>query len=163
MAKKKLKRSDADLGKVLQTFGGRSMASLLAVGGAIAAVGIVAFGVALFVKDYREAAIATGCLILLIALGYVGTNLTAVGTKVEVCKGGVRVLRWRGMTELPWDQIVKIEVGKVRLEHKLRWNVIIHPADGDAVELLHGFWDAAGGAMQFAKAAQAHVDDVEYL
>src|SRR3954447_19918146 len=112
--------------------------------------------------DYRGLAIFLGCVALLVAVAYVATNWKAVGTKVEVCAGGVREIRRDGTTELPWDQILKVEVGKVVLNHKLRWNVVIRAAEVEDIELLYDFWDAVGGASRFASTVRKFVEDVEF-
>jgi hypothetical protein len=96
--------SGANLGTVLETYGGKSLKRIVAVGAAVFGCGLAAaILLRSFWPDYPGPAAVVLGVGLAMALGYVGTNWTAALAKVEVCEGGVRLLRYDGgPTELPW-------------------------------------------------------------
>jgi hypothetical protein len=82
-------------------------------------------------REYFMPAVAVAVLMLLIAIMYVATNLIGVFNKVEVCQGGIRIVILRGAQEIPWGEIDHIEVGRHRLNEKLRWAVTISHVSGE--------------------------------
>jgi hypothetical protein len=158
--------SGGNLGTVLETYGGKSLKRIVTVGAAIFGCGLAAaILIRLFWPDYPAPAAVVLGVCVAIALGYVSTNWTAALAKVEVCEGGLRLLRHDGgATELPWDRILKVKVGRFR---KLRgWpeHVVIRTTDGNDIEfpefLRYGFW-AAVGTERFATTMHRFVEDVE--
>ena len=157
--------SGANLGTVLESYGGKSLKRIVAVGAAIFGCGLTAaILVRWFWPDYPGPAAVVLGVGVAIALGYVSTNWTSALAKVEVCEGGVRLLRRNGgATELPWDRILKVKVGQFR---KLRgWpeHVVIRTTDGNDIEFpefRYGFW-AGVGTERFATAVQRFVEDVD--
>lgn len=154
--------SAANLGTVLETYGGKALKRIITVGTAIFVCSLTAALVLrVFRSDYFVLATVILGLGLVVALAYVRLKWDAALAKVEVCGGGVRLL-WRdGAMELPWDRILKVQAGylwrtKGRPEH-----VVIRTTDGDDIELLLGFWDAVGGASRFATTVRRFVKDVE--
>jgi hypothetical protein len=138
-----------NLGKTLETFGGKSAAALY---GGMAAIGVptlVAFGFALVNAEYRMPAIAAGCVLALILLMYVATNLIAVRTKVEVCDQGIHIFKRSDVNSLRWEDINLVEVGRHFLNGKPRWGVSIHANTGECIDLGPDFWDAAGQPSKF--------------
>jgi hypothetical protein len=67
----------------------------------------------------------------------------------------------RGVTELAWDEIERVEVGRFRRNGRLLHNVVIHRAGAPPVEYLHDFWQSVGGdAQAFISLLRRNVDDV---
>jgi cytochrome c biogenesis protein CcdA len=156
-------RSGGNLGAVLETYGGKSLRRIVAVGAAIFGCGLTP---ALLIRsvwpDYRALAIVLFGVGLVIALAYVSTTWQAALAKVEVRERGVRLLRRNGATtELPWNRILRIQVGeftKVRggpVEH-----ISIRTTDGHDIELPFRFW-AVVGTKRFAIRVRKFVEDVE--
>jgi hypothetical protein len=143
-----------DLGKVLESFGGKPLGMVLAIAGGIAALAIVAVVVGMVMPDYLGGAIAAAVVILLIAIMYIATNLVGVFTKAEICQSGLRIKTWSGVQELPWNDIDRIEVGKHLLNGKLRWGVTIYDVAGNQHDLSPEFWDSAGGPSKFIATAR---------
>lgn len=144
------------LGKVFESYGGKSLGLVLGIGGAIASLGIVSLVVGAVMRDYFAPAAAVAALFVLIAIMYVATNLAGVFTKAEVCHGGIRIAGLRGATEIPWEQIDHIAVGRHRLNGKLRWAVTIYDVVGNETDLLPEFWDSAGGPTRFIAVARQY-------
>jgi hypothetical protein len=142
------------LGKVLESYGGKSLGLVLGIGGGIALLAIVSAIVGLVVREYFGPAMAVGGVILAIAVMYVATNLAGVFTKAEVCAQGVRIASLSGTKELRWDEIDRIEVGTYRLNGKQRWGVTIHDETGNSTDLSPEFWDSAGGPTRFIAVAR---------
>jgi hypothetical protein len=145
-----------DLGKTLETFGGKSLLKLYGGMAAIGAPMVAAFGFALLNADYRAPAIAAGCVLLLILLMYFVTNLIAVRMKVEVCEHGIHIFQRNDVTSLRWNDISRVEVGRHSVNGKLRWGVSLHTAAG-IVDLGPSFWDAAGQPSQFVNGIKRFV------
>lgn len=150
-----------NLGKTLETFGGKSQAKLYGGIAAIAAPALAAFIFALVKPEYRAPAIAAGCVLVLIALVYVATNLIAVGMNVEVCEQGIHVFRRGAITSLRWDDIALVEVGRSMLNNKTRWGVMIYGNGGECIDLGPGFWDAAGQPSKFVNVIKRFVPRVQ--
>jgi hypothetical protein len=157
--------SGGNLGTVLETYGGKSLNRIVTIGAAIFGSGLTA---AILIRslwpDYLGPAAVVLGVGLAIALGYVSTNWSAALAKVEVCAGGVRLLRRDGATtELAWDRILEVKVGQFR---KLRgWpeHVVIRTTDRNDIEFpefRYGFW-AALGTERFAATIHRFVEDVE--
>lgn len=152
--------ADGNLGTVLDTYGGKSLKRILAVGAAIFGCGLTAaILIRVFRPDYVGPTLVVIMLALGFALGYVRTNWEAALAKVEVCTGGVRLLYRDGATELPWDRIRKVKVGHFRNVRGRPQHVVIRTTDGKNIELLYGFW-AAVGTARFARTIPKFVDDV---
>jgi cytochrome c biogenesis protein CcdA len=155
--------SGGNLGTVLETYGGKSLGRILAVGAAVFGCGLTgALLVRWFWPDYRALAVVLFGVGVVIALGFVSTTWQAALAKVEVCERGVRLLRRNGATtELPWDRILQVQVGeltKVRggpVEH-----VVIRTTDGKDIELPFRFWGVVG-TERFATRVRRFVADVE--
>ena len=152
-----------NLGRVLETYGGKSLKRIVTVGTAVFSFGLTgALLIHMFRPDYPVLAIVLFFAGLVIALVYVRMNFEAALAKVEVCEGGLRLLHRDRATELPWDRILKVQVGaytKVRggpVEH-----VVICTTEGQEIELLFGFWGAVGGASPFATTMGRFVEEVE--
>jgi hypothetical protein len=151
-----------NLGTVLETYGGKSLNRIVTVGATIFGCGLTA---AILIRAFRPDYLGLATVVLgvglAMALAKVSTNWRAALAKVEVCEGGVRLLRRNGATELPWDRILKVQVGKftkVRggpVEH-----VVIRTTDGNDIELPYGFWNAVG-TDRFATSVRRFVEDVE--
>jgi hypothetical protein len=157
--------SGGNLGSVLETYGGKSLKRIVAVGAAIFSCGLTAaILLRIFWPDNPGPAAVVLGVGLAIALGYVCTNWTAALAKVEVCEGGVRLLyRDGGATELPWDRIRKVTVGYFRKLGGWPEHVVIRTTDGNDVEFpefRYGFW-AALGTERFATTVQRFVKHVE--
>jgi len=154
--------SGGNLGTVLETYGGKSLKQIVTVGVAIFGCGLTAtILIRLFRPDYPGlAAVALGVGVV-IALGYGSTNWGAALAKVEVCEGGVRLLRRDGVaTELPWNRIRKVTVGQFRKLRACPEHVVIRTADGKDIELPYPFW-AAVGAERFGTTIHRFVGDTE--
>lgn len=137
--------SGGNLGTVLDTYGGKSLKRIVAVGAAVFGGGLTAaLVIRAFRPDYPVLATVLFAAGVVIALGYVSTSWGAALAKVEIGMGGVRLLRRDAVTELPWDRILQIRVGyfgklRGRPEH-----VVIRTTDGKDVELPSPFWDTVG-------------------
>lgn len=169
--------SGADLGPVLETYGGKSFKRIVAAAVTIFGCGLTtAILIRVFRPDQFGPIICAFVFGLGIALGYVSTNLDAALAKVEVCAGGLRLTRragvawdlkgylagWSGMciVELPWDRILKVNVGRFR---NIRWrpaHVVIRTKDGKDIEFPFHFWSAVG-TERFATTVQRFVKDVD--
>ena len=157
--------SGPNLGTVLETYGGKSLKRIVAVGAAIFGCALtVTILIRAFRPDYPGLMLCVFVFGLGVALGYVSTNSPAVLAKVEVCKRGVRLLRrGGGATVLPWDRILKIKVGQFRKLRAWPEHVAIRTTDGSDIEFpefRYGFW-AALGTERFAATVQKFVEDVE--
>ncbi|HEX5106033.1 MAG TPA: hypothetical protein VFV87_19575 [Pirellulaceae bacterium] len=137
------------LGKVLNSYGGKSLSMVLGIAGGMAGLGLVALIVGAMMREYFMPAVAVSVLMLIIAIMYVATNLVGVFTKAEVCQGGIRITGLKGTKEIAWDEIDHIAVGRHRLNDKLRWAVTIYHASGEQTDLSPEFWDSAGGTTTF--------------
>src|SRR5262245_30690130 len=97
--------SGKNLGTVLDSYGGKSQNRIITVGAAVFGCGLTA---AILIRAFRPDYLALAFVVLgvglAIALAFVSTNWMATLAKVEVCEGGVRLLRRRRATELPWDR-----------------------------------------------------------
>ena len=170
--------SGGNLGTVLETYGGKSLKRIVSVGAAIFGCGLtVATLIRMFWPDHLGPILCAFVFGLGIGLGYVSTNLDAALGKVEVCEGGLRLVRragvgwnlkryvdyWSGVRviELPWDRILKIKVGNFR---KFRGpppkHVVIRITDGKDIEFPFHFWSAVG-TERFSTTVQRFVEDVE--
>jgi cytochrome c biogenesis protein CcdA len=155
--------SGGNLGAVLETYGGKSLGRIVAVGAAIFGCGLTAaLVVRSFWPDYRALAVVLFGVGVVIALGFVSTTWQAALAKVEVCERGVRLLRRNGATtELRWDRILQVQVGeftKVRggpVEH-----IVIRTTGGKDIELPFRFWGVVG-TDRFATRVRRFVADVE--
>jgi hypothetical protein len=158
--------SGANLGTVLETYGGKSLKRIVAVSAAVFGCGLTgAILIRSFWPDYPGPAAVVLGVCVAIALGYISTTWTAALAKVEVCEGGLRLLRYdRGATELPWDRILKVKVGQFRKLRRWPEHVVIRATDGNDIEfpefLWYGFW-AAVGTERFATTVHRFVEDVE--
>jgi hypothetical protein len=160
--------SNAKLGTVLDTFGGKSLKRIVTVGAAIFGCGLTtAIFIRLFRPDYFGVATFVLGLGVVLALAYVRTNWEAAYAKVEVCEGGVRLHSKSdptrsvpGIVELTWDRIRKVEVGSIGRGRGWREHVVIRTIDGENVEFPYGFW-AAVGTSRFAAIMDRFVADVE--
>ena len=158
--------SGANLGTVLETYGGKSLKRILTVGAAVFGCGLTAaILIRLLWPDYPGPAAVVLGVGAAIALGYVSTNWTSALAKVEVCAGGLRLLRRNGgTTELPWDRIRKVRVGQFRKLRAWPEHVVIRTTDGNDIEfpefLRYGFWPAVG-TERFATTVHRFVEDVE--
>jgi hypothetical protein len=155
--------SGGNLGTVQETYGGKSLNRVVTIGAAIFGCGLmVALLIRWFRPDYPVLATFALGVGVVMALVYLTMNLEAALAKVEVCEGGVRLVRHDVATEVPWDRILKVKVGaftKVRggpVEH-----VVIQTTDGKDIEFRYGFWSAVGGASRFATSVRRFVEDVE--
>jgi hypothetical protein len=163
---------------VLETYGGKSMKRVVSVGAAIFGCGLTAsILIRVFRPDFVALALVALAAGVVIALAYLTINLDAALGKVEVCEGGLRLVRragvgwnlkryvdyWSGVRiiELPWDRILKVKVGKFR---KFRApdpkHVVIRTTDGKDIEFPFHFWSAVG-TERFATTVQRFVADVE--
>jgi hypothetical protein len=150
-----------NLGTVLDTYGGKSLKRIIAVGVIVFGCGLI---VGLFIRsfgpDYFGPGFVVVAVALVFAIAHVRLNWEAAFAKVEVCKRGVRLLYRDGVTELPWDRIRKIKVGYFRWVKGSPEHVVFQTTDGNKVELLFGFW-AAVGTVRFTKIIRKFVEDVE--
>jgi hypothetical protein len=169
--------SGPNLGTVLETYGGKSLKRIVAVGAAIFGCALTAtMLIRVFRPDYLGLMLCVFVFGLGIALGYVSTNWNAAHAKVEVCEGGLRLLvlggaswnkkgylsRWApGKVELPWDRILKVKVGKFR---KVRGpppdHVLIRTTDGNDIEIPFFFF-VEDETQRFATNVRRFVEDVE--
>jgi hypothetical protein len=170
--------SGPNLGTVLETYGGKSLKPIVSVGAAIFGCGLTA---AILIRVFRPDSLALATVVLgagvVIALAYLTTNWHAALGKVEVCEGGLRLVRragvgwnlkrhvacWSGVRiiELPWDRILKVKVGKFRKFRGLPpKHVVIRTTDGKDIEFPFHFWSAVG-TERFATTMQRFVEDVE--
>jgi hypothetical protein len=169
--------SVGNLGTVLETYGGKSLKRIVAVGLAIFGCGLTAtMLIRVFRPDHLGLMLCVFVFGLGIALGYMSTNWNAAHAQVEVCEGGVRLLalggvtwnkkgylsRWApGKVELPWDRILKVKVGKFRkvrgpsLDH-----VVIRTTDGNDIEIPF-FFLMEEETQRFATIVRRFVEDVE--
>jgi hypothetical protein len=154
--------SGRNLGTVLETCGGKSLKRIVTIGAVVFGCGLtVAILIRIFQPDYPAPAIVVLGAGVVVALAYVSANWQAALATVEVRKGGVRVLYRDGATELPWDRIRKVQVGKftkVRggpVEH-----VVIRTTQGNDIELPYGFWDAVV-TERFVTSVRRFVEHVE--
>jgi hypothetical protein len=155
--------SGGNLGTVLETYGGKSLKRIVAVGAAVFGCGLTAaLLIHWFRPDYPILADVFFGAGLVIALIYGTMNLAATLAKVEVCEGGVRLLRRAGgSTELPWDRILKVKVGAfTNVRGGPVENVVIRTTEGQDIEFPFGFW-AAVGTERFAATLHRFVEDVE--
>jgi hypothetical protein len=170
--------SGGNLRIVLETYGGKSLKRIVSVGAAIFGGGLTA---AILIRVFRPdsltlATIALGAGVV-IALAYLTTNWDAALGKVEVCEGGLRLVRragvgwnlkryvdcWSGVwiIELPWDRIRKVKVGKfMKFRGPPPEHVVIRTMDGKDIEFPFHFWSAVG-TERFATTVQRFVEDVE--
>src|SRR5262249_48602540 len=88
-------------------------------------------------------------------------NWQAALAKVEVCERGVRLLRRNGpTTELPWDRILRVQVGEfTKVRGGPVGHVVIRTTDGKDIELPFRFWGAVG-TERLATRVRRFVDDV---
>jgi len=100
------------LGKLLQQYR-VSLAGVLLVAGAIAAVGLGALAFALSWKPPSLTFLLAGTLALLMALALAGINVFNVGRRLELRKHGVRFAESGLETEFAWDEIADIEVSRL--------------------------------------------------
>jgi hypothetical protein len=153
--------SSANLGTVLETYGGKSLKRIVAIGATVIGSGLTASLLVRFIwPDYRVLAIVILGIGTVIGLAYVSTTWMASIAKVEVCTGGLRLIRRTIIVELTWNRIRKIEAGRVKARAAPE-HVVIQTTDGNDIELPLGFWDAVGGASRFAKTAHRFVKNVE--
>jgi hypothetical protein len=157
--------SGGNLGTVLDTYGGKSLKRIVTIGAAIFGCGLTAaILIRSFWPDYLGLATVVLGVGVAIALGYVSTNWPAALAKVEVCEGGVRLLRRDGgATELPWDRVRKVKVGQFRKLRAWPEHVVIRTTDGNDLEFpefRYGFW-AALGTERFATTIQKFVEEME--
>src|SRR5262245_25390606 len=90
--------SGGSLGTVLDTYGGKSLKRIVAVGVAIFGCALTAMTlIRIFRPDYLGLMLGLFVFGLGFALGYVSTNLDAALGKVEVCEGGLRLVRRGGI------------------------------------------------------------------
>ncbi len=158
--------SGVNLGTVLETYGGKSLKRIIAVGAAVFGCGLAAaMLIRVFWPDYPVLATVFLGAGVVIALAYESTKWTAALAKVEICEGGLRLLRYdRRPTELPWNQICKVRVGRFSKLRAWPEHVVIRTSDGKEIEfpefLRYGFWDAVG-TEHFATSVHRLVQDVE--
>jgi len=151
---------------VLDSYGGKSLKPIVIVGAAIfGCVLTVMILIRAFLPDELGLMLCVFVFGLGIALGYVSTNSPATLAKVEVCEGGLRLLRYdRGATELPWDGILKIKVGRFRKLRAWPEHVVIRTTDGNDIEFpefgRYGSWSAVG-TERFATSVHRFIKDVE--
>jgi hypothetical protein len=81
-------------------------------------------------------------------------------TKFEVCEGGVRLLRRDGSTELPWDRILEVKVGKFKKAKGGPERVVIRTTDGNDIDFPYHFWPSVG-TERLATTMHRFVEDVE--
>ncbi len=170
--------ADGNLGTVLETYGGKSMKRIVSVGAAIFGCGLTtAIAIRIFRPDSLAPILIVFVFSLGFALGYVRMNQDAAVGKVEVCDGGLRLVRragvgwnlkgdvdcWSGVrvVELPWDRILKVKVGKFsRFRGPPPEHVVIRTLDGKDIEVPFHFWSAVG-TDRFATTVRRFVEDVE--
>jgi hypothetical protein len=142
------------LGKVLQTFGGKSLGLVIGIGGGIAALAVVAAILGLVMREYLGGALFAAAVILVVAIMYVATNLVGVFNKLELCQGGIGISGLKGSTEIPWNQIDRIEYGTYLLNGKQRWAFTIYDVTEKQTDLAPEFWDSDGNATRLIAAAK---------
>jgi hypothetical protein len=152
-------------GAVLETYGGKSLKRIVALGAVVFGCALAAaILIRLFWPDHPAPAAVVLGVGVAIALGYVSTNWAAALAKVEVCEGGLRLFRYDGgTTELPWDRILKVTVGQFRKLRAWPEHVVIRTTDGNDIEFpefRYGFW-ASVGTERFATTVQKFVKDVK--
>ncbi|HKB04832.1 MAG TPA: hypothetical protein VKD90_21595 [Gemmataceae bacterium] len=153
--------SGGNLGKVLETYGGKSLKRIITVGATVFGFGLTA---AILIRLFRPDCPILATVVfgagLVIALAYVSTNWSAALAKVEVCECGVRLLRGDGTTELPWERMFKVQVGEFRKAKGRPEHAVIWTTDGKDIELPYGFW-AAVGTSRLASTVRRFVEHVE--
>jgi hypothetical protein len=151
-----------DLGKTLQTFGGKSLLKLYGGAALIGAAALAAFSFAIANMEYRTAALAIAGVLVVFLILYIVVNIVSVRTKVEVCEHGMHVFKRDDVTSLRWDEVDWIEVARTTsLKGKVRWGVSIHRQGGACVDLGPAFWDAAGEPSKFVNVVRRFVPRVE--